>query len=48
MNSLDFIGHVILTVSPPLNPEESNDEEKEDEAHHWADGGAGYHPRFSG
>ena len=34
MNSLDFVGHVVLVVSPPLHQENEADEEEEDEANH--------------
>lgn len=48
MNSLDFVGHVVLTVSSPLHHENDADEKEEDEADHWAHCGSNNHTHIGG
>ena len=50
MNSLDFVGHVVLIVSPPLekHQESQEDEEEEDESQHRAHRCADDHSHFTG
>lgn len=48
VHSLDFVGHVVLVVSPSLHQENQAEKEEEDEAHHWAHCGTNNHSHISG